>query len=215
MKLKLPLLILLAISLLKSSSLYAQDYAASLKVSTLGVNLEAIRSITPQFNARLGFAFLSYNANNVSSSSDYSMNGDLKFFSISALADWFPFENSFRLTGGIVVNLNKVSVTLTPVKTYTDGNVQYTPDKLGQLMADIDFNKVAPYLGIGFGNPTSGASGLGFTFDLGTFYQGGPKVTMSATKLLEPSASQGPILQDNLKWFKFYPVLSFGLTYKF
>jgi hypothetical protein len=106
-------------------------------------------------------------------------------------------------------------MTLTPIKTYSDGNIQYTPDKLGILSADITFQKVAPYIGIGLGNVTGGDRGFGLTFDLGTFYQGGPKVSMSATKLLEPSASQSGQLEDNLKWFKFYPVLSIGLAYKF
>ncbi len=193
----------------------AQDYAASIKVSTLGVNVEAIRSFGSNLNVRLGAAYFSYTLNDFANSNDYSAGGDLNLLSFSTLADWFPFETGFRITGGLMINLNKASITLTPKKTYTDGNTQYTPEKLGNITAEIDFNKVAPYLGIGFGNPTSGSSGLGFTLDIGTFYQGGPKASMSASKLLEPSASQGPILEENLKWFKFYPVLSFGLTYKF
>jgi uncharacterized protein (DUF2062 family) len=83
------------------------------------------------------------------------------------------------------------------------------------LNAELTFNKVAPYIGIGFDNPLAGAPGLGFTFDLGTFFQGGPKASMTATKLLTPSASQSGILEDDLKALKFYPVLSFGLYYKF
>jgi hypothetical protein len=195
--------------------LKAQDYAASIKISTLGASIEGYRSFSSQFNARLGVAVFSYTANNFKSSDSYSANADLKLLSITALADWFPFENNLRLTGGLVVNLNKANIVLTPVKTYTQGNIQYTPDKLGQLNADLTFNKVAPYLGIGLGNPTSGARGFGFTFDVGTFFQGGPKATMSATKLLGPSASQSGQLEDNLKWFKFYPVISVGLFYKF
>lgn len=215
MKIKFALVLILSFLFSSITNLKAQDYAASLKVSTLGINVEGLRSFGSELNARIGFAFFSYNLNDFANSNDFSATGDLKLFSISALGDWFPFENSFRITGGLMINLNKASMTLTPKKTYSDGNTQYTPEKLGNLTAEIDFNKIAPYIGIGFGNPTSGASGLGFTFDIGTFYQGGPKVAMSATKLLEPSANQGPILEDNLKWFKFYPVISFGLTYKF
>ena len=215
MKFKLTLILLLIILTSTTKNLTAQDYAASIKISTLGINAEGIRSFGPELNARLGVAFFSYSINDLANSTDFSAAGDLKLLSISALADWFPFENSFRITGGLMINLNKASMTLTPKKTYSDGNTQYTPEKLGNLTAEIDFNKIAPYLGIGFGNPTSGASGVGFTFDIGAFYQGGPKANMTATKLLEPSSSQGPVLEENLKWFKFYPVISFGLTYKF
>ncbi len=206
---------LLCLFLFLPVSLNAQDYAASLKIGTLGVNAEAVRSFGPQFNARIGFAALSLSNLSLISNNDYSSKGDLKLMSFSALGDWFPFESNFRLTAGIFINLNKTSVALTPKKTYYDGNIAYTPEKLGVLNADISFSKVDPYIGIGFGNPTSGETGLGFTLDFGTFYHGNPKASLSATKLLEPSAGQSPILEDNLKWFKFYPVLSFGLTYKF
>ena len=212
---KTKLLLFIIITLISVTGLKAQDYAASLKISTLGVSVEGYRSISSQFNVRLGVGTFSYTANNFQSTSTYKTDASLKLLSISALADWFPLENNLRITGGLIVNLNKANIVLTPKKTYTQGNIVYSPDKLGQLNADLTFNKVAPYLGIGLGNPTSGAPGLGFTFDVGTFFQGGPKVSMSATKLLGPSASQSGILQDNLKWFKFYPVLSFGLYYKF
>jgi hypothetical protein len=212
---KTKLLLLILIPLISVSMLKAQEYAASVKISTLGINVEGYRSITPQFNVRLGVGTFSYTANNFSSGDSYSANADLKLLSITALADWFPFENNLRLTGGVVFNLNKINVELTPVKTYTSGNIQYTPEKLGKLNADITFNKVAPYLGIGLGNPTSGTRGFGFTFDAGAFFQGGPKASMTATNLLEPSATQSGQLEDNLKWFKFYPVISFGIYYKF
>ena len=215
MKIKLLVLLILIALLFSFSELSAQNYAASLKVSTMGVNLEALRSFSSRFNARLGVAVLSYKANNVASNDQLTIDGDLKLLSLTALADWFPFRGNFRLTGGLVINLNKISMTMTPVKTYNDGNIQYTPEKLGQILADVTFDKFAPYLGIGFGNPTAGKSGFGFTFDLGTYYQGSPLASMSATKLLQPMESQSSQLQDNLKWFKFYPVLSFGLTYKF
>jgi len=212
---KTKLLLLLLLSLISFTGLKAQDYAASVKISTLGVSVEGYRSITPQFNVRLGVGTFSYTANNVSSSDTYTANADLKLLSISALADWFPFESNLRITAGAIINLNKADITLIPKKTYTQGNIQYTPDKLGQLNAELTFNKVAPYIGIGLGNPTAGTPGFGFTFDVGTFFQGGPKASMSATKLLTPSASQSGILEEDLKSLKFYPVLSFGLYYKF
>lgn len=198
-----------------SSEVKAQDYAASLKVGTQGVSLEGYRSLSPIFNVRLGAGLFSFNANNVKQTSDYRVDGDLNLLEVSALADWFPFENSLRVIGGLVVNLNKASVLLTPTVTKKSGNIEYTPERLGLVTADISFDKVAPYIGMGLGNPTSGASGVGFTFDIGTFYQGKPNASMSGTKLLTPMESQGPVLQDNIKWFQFYPVLSFGIYYKF
>ncbi len=215
MKYKLLIFSILTFSTFNLTSLNAQDYASALKVSSCGISLEGIRSFTKEFNARLGVSMFSYNANNVLNNDQLTANGNLKLFSLSALADWFPFENNLRLTGGIVINLNKISMTMTPTKTYNSGNIVYTPAKLGNLVADITFNKVAPYIGIGFDNPTAGSSGFGFTFDLGTFYQGSPKASLTASNLLKPMESESGQLQENIKWFTFYPVLAFGLTYKF
>ena len=213
---KIPLVLFLSVaSFVVPHELKAQGYAAAVKVGTQGVSLQAYRALSSYFNVSLGASILSYNANNVEHTSDYKVDGDLKLSNISALADWFPFASSFRLTGGLVVNLNKVSAVITPTVTKVTGNIQYTPDKLGNVTADITFKKPAPYLGLGFGNPTSGSPGLGFTFDLGAFYHGKPQATMTGTKLLTPMESQGPQLQSNLSWFQFYPVLSFGISYKF
>ncbi len=203
------------VSLLVSHESKAQGYAASVKVGTQGVSLQAYRSLSPLFNVSLGAGIFSYNANNVEHTSDYKVDGSLKLSDVSALVDWFPFASSFRFTGGLIVNLNKVSATITPTVTKKTGNIEYTPEKLGIVTADIKFQKVAPYLGIGFGNAASGMPGLGFTFDLGAFYHGKPQATMTGTKLLAPMDSQGPQLQSNLSWFQFYPVLSFGISYKF
>ncbi|MCK5591624.1 MAG: hypothetical protein KAI72_06690, partial [Candidatus Pacebacteria bacterium] len=92
-----------------------------------------------------------------------------------------------------------------------------TSEELGNLKANIKFNKVAPYIGLGFGNPTAGDSGFGFTFDLGTMYQGGAVVDLTADGLLAPTAAedQERLIEDNLSWFKWFPVISLGLTYKF
>lgn len=208
----------LLIFILFPSFIHTQDFAAALKLSTTGISAEAIRSFGPKFNARLGFSFFSYSIKGVGADKDdFSYDAKLGLFSISALADYFPFERGLKLTAGLFINLNKFEANMKPAKSYTVGGDIYTPDLLGTMNANISFNKIAPYIGIGFGNPTAGSRGLGFSFDIGTIYQGAPKAKLSATGLIEPSASpeQQEKFENNLSWFKWYPVLSFGITYKF
>jgi hypothetical protein len=209
--------VLFFLCFLSTSVLFAQDYAVALKASTYGINLEGIRSFGPEYNARLGVAFFSYTIDGGGGSDeDFTYSGDLKLSSISVLGDWFPFTGTtFRVTAGAFINLNKANLVLTPTETYTIGGTSYSPSDLGTLTADIKFNKIAPYLGIGFGNPVAGAPGFDFTFDIGAMYHGAPAATMNAQGLLEPTASQASKLEDNLSWFRFYPVVSFGLSYKF
>ena len=211
------LLVILFVLLLFSSQVFAQGFAIGAKVSTLGISFELDKSITNNLNVKAGGAFFSYSQDGGGGTDDYTYNAKLDLSSFFLLADWFPFGNSIRLTGGALINLNEANIALTPTDSYKVGGDTYTPKDLGVLSAKIDFNKVSPYIGLGLGNPTSGSSGLKFTFDIGTIYQGAPTVDLSATGLIEPSAApdQEAQLEDNLNWFKWYPVVSFGLMYKF
>lgn len=199
------------------TTISAQDYAAAVKVSSLGFSAEVIRSFGEQLNVRAGFAVFSISLDGGGGKEDYTYTADAKLSSFSAIADYFPFGGIFRISAGALVNLNNATTILTPTKTYTIGKDEYTPEKLGNLDAKIDFNPVAPYIGIGWGNPTTGDPGLSVTFDIGTMYHGAPSVDLTAKGLLEPSASQDQedLITSNLDWFKWYPVISLGLNYKF
>ncbi len=216
MKKKALLVFVLFFGLTISTS-FAQDWATAIKVSTMGGNIDVYRSFGEKFNIHVGYNYFAL-TQSLGETIDYKTEGKIGLSSISALGDFFPFESStFRITSGIMYNLNIIDATLTPAREYEVGGDKYSPEELGNLMANIEFNKFSPYLGLGFGNPTSGNSGFGFVFDVGTMYQGTAIVDLNAEGLLKPSANeeQAQKIQDNLSWFKWYPVLSLGLTYKF
>ncbi|MGE5402918.1 MAG: hypothetical protein ACM3S2_21170 [Ignavibacteriales bacterium] len=202
-----------------SCSASAQTYAVSVKASTIGLHLEAYRSIGTDFNVHLGGSFFSYAYNqSPDPKEDYSLNADLKLNSFTALVDWMPFESSsFRISGGLSYNNNQPQVTAIPQITKVIGGDVYNKDNLGNLDVTLTFNKIDPYIGIGIGNPTGGESRFGVVFDMGVFYQGKPGVKLHADGLLSPSASpeQEAIVQENIKWFQWYPVVSLGVSYKF
>ncbi len=195
-----------------TSEVLAQNYAVSLKAGSRGVSIEGIRSFDGELNARIGFAVLplSYNGDD----EDYKYEADLNLLSISAIADWFPFGSGFYLSAGAVINLNKAEMTITPVKTYKIGRLEYTPEKLGNVNAKIEFPTIAPYFGIGFGSNLT-TSGLSFTADIGTFYHGKPEGTITGQGMLAPMSEQTDQFNSNLDWFTFFPVVNLGLTYTF
>jgi hypothetical protein len=194
--------------------LVAQNYAIALKLSSLGITCEGIRSFGTTFNARIGFSMFTYQYHSGESEKDWRYDADLSLLSLSALIDWYPFQSIIHLTGGAIINLNESDITIYPIKTYRIGGTIYTPELLGNVSANVQVNKVAPYMGVGLGRPAA-ANNFSFSIDLGVIYQGAPKVDMTAKGLLEPSAEQGPLIEDNLNWFKFYPVISLGIAYKF
>ena len=153
------LLVMLIAFLFYSSQSYAQGFAIGAKVSTLGISVELNKSILDNLNLKAGGAFFSYTHNGGGGTDDYEYEGKLDLTSLSLLADWFPFKNSIRLTGGILINLNEANIDLTPTNSYTVGGDVYSPQDLGTLSAKVDFNSVSPYIGLGLGNPTAGGPG--------------------------------------------------------
>lgn len=222
---KKALLIIAVLIFTSAASIYGQgyeddsasgNYALALKASTLGVSFDVIRSFNENLNLRLGGAYFTYQqSGGGDADEDYEYDGDLNLLSFNVLLDWFPFSNYFRITGGALINLNEGEITMIPTKEYKVGNITYDKNNLGTMTAEVDVNKVAPFLSIGFDNPAAGGKGIGFTFDAGVIYQGAPNVDLIADGLLEPSTEQAPKIEDNLNWFQFYPVVSVGLTYTF
>lgn len=213
---KISILLLFTIVFCKDT-IIAQNYGLGLKISTRGIGVDVIRSFGSQFNIRLGGAYYNIAPEGEGAGEDYKYAADVNLLSVVLLGDYFPFDNIIRLTGGVILNLNAADLKLIPAKSYTVGGDTYDPETMGTLSANVDFNRFAPYIGLGLGNPLKGGGSFQFTFDIGTMYQGGAAVDLSATGMLEPSAApdQEQQLEDNLSWFKWYPVVSLGMVYKF
>ena len=85
-----------------------------------------------------------------------------------------------------------------------------------------------PYLGIGWGNTTRGQRRLYYSFDLGVAFHGSPDVDLDVQGIIadvareEASqelrtflANEEEKLEDELEDFDIFPVVSFGLSYRF
>ena len=154
---------------------------------------------------------------------DYDMK--LKLQTASLMGDWFPFANNFRVSLGAMFNGNKFTLKGLPTGPgYTINGTFYPASDVGSFDAAVDFNKAAPYFGIGYGRPING--GLSLIFDLGVMSQGSPKskidVTCGAgtplatcTALQNDAAAEQSRLDESLHSFKYYPVISLGLAYTF
>jgi hypothetical protein len=203
-------------------NLFAENegVAISAKAGTLGVGLEGIVSIIPQFNARIGANTFSYGYDGTVS--DIKYDTDLKLLTFSGLVDWFPFNNAFRISAGAMINKNKLDLSATTNASYDIGGTTYTAAQVGTLSGKLDFKSFAPYAGIGFGNPFGKDSNWSFNFDLGVMFQGSPDLEVTTTGTLSTNAafqanleSEKQDLENDLDKFKYYPVISFGISYRF
>ncbi len=196
------------------------DLGLSLKGGTLGAGIEGTIGILDNVNARLGFNYWSMESDITESNVEYELDIDL--MSISLLLDWHPLNNGFRLSIGALYNGNEFDATGKPTGgNYAINDSTYTAAQIGTLSTSIDFEDFAPYIGIGYRNAVGKSKRWNFVMDLGAMYQGSSDVTVSATGAAGNAALQSDIeaerrqLESDLDDFSFYPVISFGVSYKF
>ncbi|MCX8522029.1 MAG: hypothetical protein ORN28_10915 [Rhodoferax sp.] len=151
--------------------------------------------------------------------------GSFKASRFGAFADWFPFEGSFRLVGGITINDMKANFSGLATGISTINNIKV--DMTGQnFNVEINFPKTTSYVGIGFGHQQSDSKGLGFYADLGLMV-GSFSVTANTSLLNKPVGLNGEVIKqsdvdaqtqkvrDALNSIGALPSASMGLLYRF
>ncbi len=189
------------------------------QISTLGLGAEAGYRVDPHLGLRAGANLLTMNRSFDVDGIDY--DADARLLSFGLLGDVYPFPDlGLHLTGGVRLNLNRADVSATPTTAVTIGDTTYSPDQIGTLDGSVEFNRLAPYLGVGwkgsFGDPN-----LIVGADLGVMFQGTPKVSLSSTGLLTSPQLSADLererakIEDELEAFRFYPVVGLSVGYRF
>lgn len=215
------MIVVVAVFLLAiSTAAYARDTSVGIRASTLGIGVEAEKPLTDSIGIRGGVNYFTYTYSGAEADIEYDFDLDLK--SVPILVDWHPFKGSFRLSGGALFNGNEINATAKPVADFDINGVTYTASDIGTLKGKIDFNAIAPYLGLGWDTSFGKERGFGFVFELGAVFQGTPEanLTVSGPIASDPTfqsdlAAEEADLQDALDDFKTYPVLAIGMSYRF
>ena len=202
----------------------AAEFGGTLSAGTTGIGLHLSTELMPKLNARVGFNALNYNYNGNTSNASYDFK--LKLSTFDALLDYYPGATAFRLTGGLVYNNNKVDATVTPNSSgsYTFQGNTYSSASAGQVNGNVDFRKIAPYIGIGYGNAVK-EKGFSFSGDLGVIISGDPRSNLTSSnctasvaicaRLASDVAAENADLQSKLNNLRYYPVARVGVSYKF
>ena len=209
-------------ALLMASSVSAAG--VGIRAGTTGVGGDVAFDLVPTLSARFGYSWLNFNTS--VDSTDVNYDAKAKLSNGNLFLDWAPLGPFFRITGGLVLNANKVDVDARAAGgSYTLGGTTYPASAIGSLTGTVKSgNSAAPYLGIGYGR-VAGA-GVNFYADLGVMFQGTPKATLTATcgaatpaalcsQIQASTALEAIDLQDSIKNFKYFPVASIGVTIGF
>lgn len=104
---------------------------------------------------------------------------------------------------------------------FTINDHEYQSGQVGVLTLEGKFPSVGPYAGIGFGTPATRHSAIKFLFDLGAVI-GQPSLTLTSTGAAtnaqlasDLTAQRNKTQKDVRDIAKVYPVLSFGLAFRF
>ncbi len=221
----------------KSASREHFEVGVGVKVSTLGIGAEVALPITHRSNVRFGFN--AFNYDHTFNKDGVTYKGALDLRSAEAVFDYFPFNIGFHLSPGVLLyNGNKVNANAAVPggQSFTLNGVSYVSDAASPVTGTgkLSFYKVAPMLLLGFGNLVPrGNRRFSMSFDLGAAYQGPPRAALSlsgnacdSTGLNCRTISSDPTIQSNIQAeqakinksaspFRFYPVVSFGVGYKF
>jgi hypothetical protein len=218
--------LVLAVALLLLAALpsfAAGELGGTVKVGTLGPGADLTIGLPGPFNLRLNGNYLP--STKIFSSQISGIDYDFKaeFESLGALLDFHPFGGGFRVSAGAMWNNNKLKVHGSPSsnQTYTINNHTYTGSQIGNLDGDADFNSVAPYLGVGWGNAVGKDSRWHFCVDVGAIYQGDSSVNIRASNPTNNAQLTADInhevreLEDKADRVRWYPVVALGISWAF
>ena len=211
------------------SGFESQQLSVGAQVGIFGFGLNIKDKMNDTIGVRAGFDMFSISGVDIGDNElKYEADYDASIQNYSLLVDWHPWKGSFRTSAGLVLNNSKIEGVITP-SSNLDFEIQghkFEAKDVGSIDTLVDFDSIAPYIGIGGDTSFNKKKGFGFTYDLGIIFQGSAKIgytphfTDSATQTIKDDLTnrledEKKSLQDDLDNYKILPYLSIGFNYKF
>ena len=201
------------------------------RVGTTGVGLDLTVGLAPAVNLRMGAGGgLSHDEARTVDDIDYEATLDVA--TAQALLDWHPGGGGFRLSIGGAWNGNEIEGRARAEENavYEIGDVVFPAAVVGEIDGRVEFDALAPYVGIGWGNGAAASPGWSLAFDLGVLYHGEPDIDLvadlppgspietipGARALFDAElAKEEARAQDDIEAYRWFPVLTLGVSYRF
>jgi hypothetical protein len=221
---RVALLLVTSLSLV-SGAASAQAIAA--RAGSTGFGADFSFPITDRFGLRA--AYYGGSISHATTESGVRYDSRMRFETGMGLIDFFPAAGRFRLSTGLAYDNNRLDLrargTSSSSGTIDINDTSYNISDIGPVTGQLRFNKVNPYFGVGWGNGSRNlGAGLFFSADLGVLIVN-PKVKLDANCSAAFTPAQCARLQNDLReeeqqfkdsygYRSWYPVLSFGLGYR-
>ena len=206
-----------AVTAFASLGAHAADFSLGGRVGLSGAGVEAAAKFSRHIGVRAHLTGLNYSLDLEYDDVEYEVETNLSIGSL--LLDVHPAGGLFRMTlGGAAYNGQfGISAVTSPGYLYRIGNGNYTSTQVGTLNGEIEYQKIVPYVGVGWDFGARRKSGFGVALDLGVFFRGKPDdVTLSASgggvTASDLALERNSIEDDNES---FHPSVAVGLYYRF
>ena len=212
-----------------------RSIAIGFKADTLGLGIEFATPMAYRLNLRTSLNFFAFNAPFNIDGVDYNARLHLK--SSQTTVDWFPRgEGGFHISPGILYLKNTLSApaSVGPGQTFVLGTQTYVnsvDDPVSGSSSVVYPHTFAPLLLLGYGNiiPRT-RKRLSFPIEVGVAFTGAPQMSVAlngtacttngCVNFTNPDPQKSlkqeiNILNEDLKRYPVFPILSVGFAYHF
>jgi hypothetical protein len=198
-----------------ATSFSPENATLQLHGGTQGFGIAARYNFLPKVAARLGGSYGAVKINDGFSFDNLSTDNKIEanFSNVHLYGEYSALSWLRIVAGAAYLFKADGKVEMTPNESVTQDGITLEPSEIGMLTTRITYKKFAPYLGLGFGRGLP-QHRFNVNFDLGFYYLSAPHVTMTGTEYLEGNDQNGPILTENMKNYRFLPVLQLNLNFK-
>lgn len=198
----------------------ADNVAIIPNVGTMGVGgLISLPLVRHTLNINLGFSDFSYSTNIHADGTKF--HSELWLGGAPVIFNYFPFHNNFSLNAGFFINRNRVTATGVPGDAgYTINGNYYSAAEVGNMSGRTQFKSIAPYVGIGYGDPFEGGR-WSFIANIGAIYEGSPGIRLNADGAAYNVALANDVnhlqsrLNHEVNFLNWWPVATIGIAYRF
>ena len=195
------------------------DFGVGVKAGTLGLGVEGRWNVLPWVDLRVGANQFDFEDNGTSAGIAYDANLGLDNFYLTG--NFRAPLSPMRFTLGAYSNGNEYEmVSADTGANFNIGGSTFTAAEVGTLTGIASFQDTAPYVGVGFDFEVFGKAGI--NLDFGVLWQGEPNVALQADgQAADLQVFQDALeaerleLEDDLRNYKAWPVVSVGFVYNF
>jgi hypothetical protein len=208
-------------------------FGVAVKASSLGAGVEVAAGIAKHWNVRVGGNFFNYNV------SENNASDAIHLHTVDGHLDWFPWGGKFHIGPGLLYSLTDpvtAKIAVPGGNTFTLGSTDFVSSSVTPVTGNtsVRVHHLDPTFTAGLGNLLSRAAGKHWSipFEFGVAYQGDPRIPLAlqgtactsggacydaatAPAVLGPLQQEIHKRENDARWFKFYPLVSIGLGYRF